>query len=73
MGSTTLPARSLTRSVTMARADANTEGLGYSPPNGWKCRSGSHTAANSCVSANLAPSIRSRYLSSLNSASLLEK
>ena len=30
--------------------------LGYRPPNSWKWRSGVHTAAKPCVSANRAPS-----------------
>ena len=60
-GSTTLPARIWMRSVIVASAAPVTAGLGYSPPNSWKCRSGVHTASKPCWSAKRAPSSSTRY------------
>ncbi len=48
--------------MTVASAALVTDGLGYSPPKEWKCRSGVHTAVKPLRSAHFAPSRRRRYL-----------
>jgi hypothetical protein len=72
-GSTTLPARMPTCSVTAATAAPATAGFGYRPPNAWKWRSGVHTAEKPFLSAYFAPSSSRRYLSCPPSFSSAEK
>jgi hypothetical protein len=55
--------------VSRASAAASTEGFGESPPNAWKCRSGSHTASKPCASAKRADAMSSLYFSAWNSGS----